>query len=747
MIFIKWILNHKKIILIYIPLTVALMVGAYAGYIYTDWLSDRHLALQKLSKYKLLIDRTEEMKKGYPYTRNEMSVGAKVVDIPTRIYDRNGEVIGEFFEEKREIVPFDYTPKWLINGIIASEDRDFYNHRGISFQGIFRAFIKNVISFRIVQGGSTVTQQLAKVLFTDMERNLKRKIYEAYCAVEIEKLYDKQDIMSMYVNLIYFGNGSYGVESTAKMFFGKSVKELDVVECSMIVATISNPGYYSPLLRLNNSVNKTKRILKSLSDAGYLNKASIDGLFKEFTDRWEIVFDENGRAQSSRIGSFIYSSYRINRAPFFNERIRRKLVEKFGEDAVKRGGLSVYTTIDGAQQDIALKSIRQGITSQRNYHKQKASKIRNRVRSEKELKKTDQIEGALVSLNPYTGEILSYAGGFEFSSTNQNDNVSQIRRQPGSSIKPLIYTAAIESKKITPSTVFEDKPLTFENNYSPKNYDMKYRGPVTVRQALIKSLNTISVQVLNATGYDLLFSYVQKALSLSATEMDRRFMKTLSFALGAYEVSPMENAILHSTIVNGGNFIKTYGIKTVKDYNGNIVWDNEKDVIAEVRSYQKENGKIMDPVASRITVSMLEGITSPGASVYWLIKKYGIDFPCAGKTGTTSNFNDAWFVGYTNEQVTAVWIGNKTGSVSLGSGRSASGVAAPVWASFISGVYKDTKPSDFVRELDGMTAETICTESGQVAGPNNDCPGTAVQFYYSGSEPGKFCPLHVKNRQ
>jgi len=187
-----------------------------------------------------------------------------------------------FFEEKREIVPFDYIPEWIVKGVIASEDRDFYSHRGISWTGIMRAFAKNIVSLSIMQGGSTITQQLAKVLFTDMERSIKRKIYEAYCAMEIEKLYDKQDILSMYLNLIYFGNGSYGVESTAKMFFGKSVRELDIVECAMIVATISNPGIYSPLSNINNSLSKTKRILKSLAEAGYLKEEKIDPLFNAF---------------------------------------------------------------------------------------------------------------------------------------------------------------------------------------------------------------------------------------------------------------------------------------------------------------------------------------------------------------------------------------------------------------------------------------------------------------------------------
>lgn len=739
----RWILNHKKILFLYLPLSITILLVLYSLFIYTQWLTDKQKSLEKLAKYKAFIDRTEEMKKGYPYTRNEVELGAKVVNIPTRIYDRNAQIIGEFFEEKREIVPFDFIPDFLINGVIASEDRDFYNHKGISYSGILRAFMKNIISLHIVQGGSTITQQLAKVLFTDMDRNLKRKIYEAYCALEIEKLYDKEDILSMYLNLIYFGNGSYGVESTAKMFFGKSVKDLDLVESMMIVATISNPGIYSPLFNLNNSLNKTKRILESYSDAGYLKKEQINLLYNEFKKKWGVVY-ENQVPVKSRIGSFIYSSYRINRSPFFNEMIRRVLVEKFGEETVKRGGLSVYTTIDLNRQESALKTLRKGIAAQREYHQKVSKSIRNPVLAQKEYEKSNNIEGALISLNPFTGEILSYVGGYDFTSANQNDNVYQIRRQPGSSIKPLVYASAIEEKKITPSTIFQDKLITFKNNYTPQNYSNTYSGDVIVRQALVKSLNTIAVQVLDRTGYDRVFSYIQKTLDLPDSEMYKRFGKTLSFALGAYEISPIESAALHSLLINGGDYIIPYGLKTVKDYNGNVIWDNGKEVNEKLISLRQSKGKIIDPAAARITISMLEGIKESDSSVYWLVKKYGISFPCAGKTGTTSNYNDAWFIGYNQDMVTAIWIGNKTGMVSLGSGRSASGITAPVWAEYISEVYRENKPADFRSDIDKVTSETICLASGDVAGKNGECPKTAVQFFYSGSEPGRFCRIHVK---
>lgn len=739
----KWILTRWKLFLIYIPLITIALVSIYSGYIYYEWLSQREIALEKLAGYKLLIDRTEEMKKGYPYTRVEVEVGAKVVDIPTRIYDRNNEIIGEFFEEKREIVPFDYIPESLINAVIASEDRDFYLHKGVSYSGIFRAFLKNIVNFRVVQGGSTITQQLAKVLFTDMERNLKRKIYEAYCAVEIEKFYDKQDILSMYLNLIYFGNGAYGVESTSKMFFGTSVKDLDIAESAMIVATISSPLSYSPLSNLKNSITKTRRILESLSSAGFIKENDIDPIYKSFLKKWEVETNKESEKVTSTIGSFLYSAYRINRAPFLNESIRRIMIDKFGEDAVKKGGLAVYTTIDASSQELALKSLRRGIAAQREYHVTKAGKIKNKKSAEAEEAKAKEIEGGMISINPYTGEIISYVGGYHFTTTSQVDNVSQIKRQPGSSIKPLVYASAIETKKITPSTVFDDKPVKFEKDYAPQNYDKKFYGKIIARQALVKSLNTIAVSVLNLTGYDKVFSYVKNGLDLDESAFNKRFMKTLSFALGAYELSPFENARLHSMLVNGGNPVIPYSIKHISDYSGNIIWDNEKEIQEKNNSLRKKYNKIIDPVAARVTISMLEGVREPGSSIHWLLRKYGINFPCAGKTGTTSDFNDAWFIGYTVEQVTAIWIGNRTGSVSLGQGRSASGVAAPVWGEYIAGVYKEKTPVDFFSDIEGITPEKICLESGNVAGRNGECPLSAYQYYYAGTEPGRFCEIHT----
>ncbi len=742
---VRWIFDHKRLVFLYIPLLAAALLAVYTGIVYLGWQRDREAALDRLFRYKRLIDHTEELREGYAYRSDDIDLNAKVVDIPTRIYDRNDEMIGEFFEQKREIVPYSYIPRMLVNAVTASEDRDFYRHRGISYQGILRAFAVNLAHLRVVQGGSTITQQLAKVLFTDMDRNLRRKIYESFCAIEIEKRYDKQDILSMYLNLIYFGNGAYGVESTAKMLFGISVRELNETECAMIIGIISNPLYYSPISNLNNSITKTRRIMKSLVDAGYLKQETADAQFRRFLDKWDVAFDAKGKATSSLIGGFLMSTYRVNRAPMFNELIRRELAAKFGEDVVKRGGLTVYTTIDAARQDIARKALQEGVLSQREYHLRRAEKFKTGKRADFERDNASSIEGALVSLDPATGEVLAHVGGYSFSNQNQMDHVTQIRRQPGSSFKPIIYAAAVEARDITPSSIIIDEKTVFGRDYAPRNYDGKYLGPVTVRDALTKSINIVAVKVLEKTGYSAVFRILKQGLDLSEGELSERFGKTPSMALGTYELSPLENCTLHALLVNGGDYIRPYGVRYVKDYNGNIVWKNEEEVISAVKEKRERIGKIIDPSACAVTVSMLKGVFEEGGTAAHVMKWRKFNFPVAGKTGTSSNYTDAWFVGYTADMVTAVWIGNKKGAISLGEGRAGGVISAGIWGAYAAGIYRESQPGDFIVPEDGVTRQTICLDSGMVPNGPGLCPRVAVdQIFISGTEPGEYCKLHPK---
>lgn len=376
--------------------------------------------------------------------------------------------------------------------------------------------------------------------------------------------------------------------------------------------------------------------------------------------------------------------------------------------------------------------------NQRKYHKTLAAKMGDKPRVLLEMKKSENIEGALVSLNPETGEILAYAGGYEFAVNSQNDHAEQIVRQPGSSFKPLVYAAALENRDITASTVFVDEKTVFSGGYSPNNYSGKFEGAMTAREALRQSVNVIAVKVLEKTGYDRVFEIIRNSLALENGEMKKRFGRTLSFALGTYEVSPMENAVLHSVIANGGNFIRPYGIRHVKDYNGNIVWNDEEAVLEETAEMRKKMGKIIDPVACAIVISILKD------PPYGIVGKK-LKTLVAAKTGTSTNHNDAWVVGYSRDMVTAIWIGNREGAISLGNGRGGSAVAVPVLSSYLSEIFRRGLPGEFILHDEGASRETICRDSGEVAGKNGECPHVvADQLYYAGTEPGKLCHLHVK---
>ena len=370
--------------------------------------------------------------------------------------------------------------------------------------------------------------------------------------------------------------------------------------------------------------------------------------------------------------------------------------------------------------------------------------ILQKLKADAEMKKAQNIEGALVSMDPATGELLAYVGGYEFSSKNQNDHVAQIRRQPGSSFKPVLYVAAVESRDITPSTVFNDERTKFPGGYEPRNYDGKYLGEVIVREALKKSINVVAVKVLEKTGYDGIFTILKKSLYLSDAELKERFGRTLSLALGTYEVSPLENCMLHSVIVNGGEYVLPYGIRQVRDYNDNVVWNNEEEIRKLTDERRKETGRIIDPAACAITISMLKSIFDEGGTAAGAFSGGRIDFPVAGKTGTSANYNDAWFAGLTSNNVTAVWIGNKEGAISLGWGRAGGVVAAPVWVEYISSIFRGNPPGDFRKPEQGLSIETICLDSGEVAGRDGECPRVARDvLYYSGTEPGKYCHIHA----
>ncbi len=644
--------------------------------------------------------------------------------LPTKIYDYNGNIIAEFFEQKREPVSLSEVPQYLIDAVIVTEDPRFFHHFGVDPLGIVRAMIKNLLAGRIVQGGSTLTQQLARNLFLTQKRTLVRKIKEAILAVKIEHAFSKEEILEMYLNQIYLGHGCYGVEAASQYYFGKSVKDITLGEAAMLVALISSPEGYSPFRHPERARKKQWIVLKKLVKAGYITKDEAKKAFEEFWLEWTTKPKKK-------------NPLRINEAPYFTEYVRRQISEKYGPEALYTEGLQIYTTLDLNLQKKAqeivfehLKELNSHVTSHQKYlrkifirtvgeaidligpiagygsfrpffalYQEKFKKIFNEevldtllmvssthganslfitLSEYKELTPEAlgrfQIEGALLSMEPQTGYIKAMVGGSRFSQFNQINRAVQTKRQPGSAFKLFVYTAAIESRKYTTQSILNDSPVVFlmpdGSEWIPRNYHEKYYGEVTLRKALALSLNVATVKLAMELGINRVIEEARKL----GIESD--LMPAPSLALGTSEVSLIEMVRAYATIANQGKLAQPMAILRVEDRDGNILEDNSPQLEQRV-----------EPAVAYIMTTMLETVVRAGTAKRTVGEKF--PYPAAGKTGTTDDWSDAWFIGYTPELATGVWVGYDRGRKSLGQGMSGAVVAGPIWTEFM---LEATKP-------------------------------------------------------
>jgi penicillin-binding protein 1A len=715
-------------------------------------------------------------------------------DITTRIYDKNGIIISELFTEKREIVPFEKIPKNLINAFIAIEDTEFYDHWGINPKGIVRAFFVNIFAGGVKQGGSTITQQLAKILLTSRERSLYRKIKEAFIALMIEAKYSKEEILSLYLNQIFLGHGSYGVESAAKIYFQKHVWELNLAECALLATLPSAPNMLSPIRYPKNSIYRHKVILGKMVEMGYI---TVDEAEKSFLGFWPDYLAFIGDLPPS----LTTWTTRIDKAPWFTEYIRRDLVKRYGEEMVFSGGLSVYTTLDVNKQmagqrilkealdrqsavsgglsfnneeyitsnfsdEIALASLILNINSFNKKGSAENNKLNNFLRSQvvEELeglnylaglttigdfldkykstytddRELQRVEGCIISINHRNGYIEAMIGGSEFSSINQLNRTMQSKRQPGSSIKPLLYTAAIESGKFTAATSVLDSPIVYLDteggDWLPENYEGEYNGFIRLRKALEKSINVVSIRIADTIGMDMVMTYYSKLLKFNDDEKKARIPRNLSIALGSLEVSPFEITRAYAIIANGGRDVIPFSIRYIKDRNGEIIENREKevnDIIAE----KTKNGtiQVIRPATSQVMISLLKSVITSGTS-----KRAYPGRPSGGKTGTTNNWKDAWFLGFTPELTTGLWMGYDKLGLSLGIGQAAGGIAAPIWGNYMSQALKNDSISDFPVYA-SLVEMTVCANSGLLPGPG--CKSTISEVFIPEFLPDKICDI------
>ncbi|MGB6950488.1 MAG: PBP1A family penicillin-binding protein, partial [Candidatus Cybelea sp.] len=523
----------------------------------------------------------------------------------TRIFARDGTQLAAVYKENRVWVPLARIPPLVREAFIANEDHNFYSHHGVDAGGIIRAAFAD-LTHQQIQGASTITQQLARRLFLNDQVSLSRKIQEALLAIEIERYYTKDEILERYLNIIYLGGGAYGVDAAAHTYFGSGLSGLGLGQAAMLAGVVAAPSDYSPFANMDLARERERHVLDRMVESGYVTAEQADAAYDAPLG---LITERPTGLQGYRY-------------PYFTTYAIAQLEHLFGASAVEEGGLQVYTTLDQRMQNIAQAAVTWGV-------------------QQAVAEGIGAHEAALVALRPSTGEILAMVGGTGFSLTNQYNRAWQARRQPGSSFKIYDYTAAIDSG-MPASTIIDDTPVSYPmgdgTQWSPLDDDHSYMGAISLREALTLSRNVVAVKLAERVGLDRIIDYAHRMGITAPLEAN------LSLALGSSVVSVLDQASGYSTLANQGLHVDPTPFRIVKDSLGSLVLDNR---------YPTANDVVSAGTAFIMT-SMLEDVINHGTGYPNAI----IGRPAAGKTGTTSNFRDAWFVGYTPDLVTAVWLGN-----------------------------------------------------------------------------------------
>ncbi len=558
----------------------------------------------------------------------------------SQIFDINGnEIANVHATENRMPVKISQVPQNLQDAFVAVEDNRFYDHMGVDPRGIMRAIWSNVRGQTIAEGGSTITQQLAKNAYLTQDRTLKRKVQEVFLALQLERQYTKKEILELYLNQIYFGQGAYGVQAAAKTYFGKNVEDLDLNECAMLAGIPKSPNYYSPTNNLQAAEERKAVVLDQMEKYGYINASEASK-----TKKQELKLVKPAKTTDT------------NEASYFIDYVTQKLIDKYGADAVYKEGLKIYTTIDMDMQRAAEAAIKLLPTY---------NKDGNGI---------EQPQGALVAIDPHNGHVKAMVGG---RGTDQFNRATMAERQPGSAFKPFVFAAALENK-FTPGTVINDSPVKI-GDWEPQNYDRTFSGKVTLREVATHSLNVPTVKIAQKLGIDKPIYYAQEmgitTFVLEGAQNDRN----LATALGGLTkgVTPMELTSAYGTFANKGIHVEPVVIVKVLDRNGKVLEQAE----GKQRSVISENS------AAELT-GMLQTVIQKGTGTHANIGR-----PAAGKTGTTSDYHDAWFVGYTPDLVAGVWIGNDNNTAlhSMTGGQT----PAEIWKAFMSKALATTPSKNF----------------------------------------------------
>ncbi len=691
--------------------------------------------------------------------------------IATTLYTDQDEPFASFYEQRRILLPLSKIPAHLKQAVLAVEDSRFYEHRGLSPRAIARAMIMNLLTRRKSQGGSTITQQLARALFLTPEKSFARKLKEALLAVEIEKKYPKDKILELYFNQVYFGHGAYGVEAAAQTYFKKSVGELTLAEAAMLAGLPSAPNRFSPIVDPARARRRRDHVLNRMVEQKIIARVQAEAASRT-------PFDETLFTRSRTI------------APYFVEHVRQSLEETYGAYALYNSGLKVYTTLNLKMQRAAEEALVGGLRDldkARGYRPRperatevprvrigpytprpgeilpgtvlklkakslevqlgryrgevplesmKWTKITNFAEAFREgdsvlvqvlsvderrkvtdlaLEQDPELEGALAALDPRDGAIKAMIGGYDFERSKFNRAV-QARRQPGSAFKPFVYATAFD-RGLTPSTIIEDSPISFHFRvggkvveWSPENYDRKFHGPTTLRRGLENSVNVVTVKLIEQVGVD---PVIRMAHQMG---IESELRREIALALGVSEVTPLELISAYGVLANGGVRAEPFAIRKVTDSQGRILEEH----VAEPQ-------EVIRPETAYVLVNVMKGVVERGTAARARVLKR----PLAGKTGTTSEATDVWFIGFTPNLVAGVWVGYDV-KKSLGPAETGGRLALPLWITFMQKILPDFPPEDFTPP-ENVVAIPVNHMTGRPV--PQDEKGAILEYFIKGTEP------------
>jgi penicillin-binding protein 1A len=609
----------------------------------------------------------------------------------TKVYDDNDELLTEFHVERRLFVPLQQIPASLRDAVIATEDARFYSHFGVDPTGIARAIYQNFRRGRIVEGGSTITQQLAKVLFLTPDKSLERKLKEAVLALELERRYSKDRILELYLNQIYFGHGAFGVEAAARVFFGKGVDELTLSEAALLAGLPKAPTTYSPFEHLDAAKRRRLTVLGRMVETGILKP------------------DQAKRAGAASV-ALVPAERRRTTGQYYLEYVQQLLEQQYGADIVFKGGLHVYTTLSPTMQLKAEHALREGLRALESRRLAAAAKGGTAPAA---AVGADRPEGALLALDPQTGYIRAMVGGYDFFKSEFNRAV-QARRQPGSAFKPFVYIAALESG-LTPATVVDDSPIEFAigrngKPWRPDNYDRKFRGPITLQHALEESINVAAVRLQQRVG-------IRRTIEVARRMgVDSPLGSNLSIALGTSDLTLLELTSAYGALANQGTWVQPTAIRYVLDSQHKLLEENVP-----------QGKQALSSEVAYVTTHMLRGTIDRGTGA----AARALGRPAAAKTGTTNDYSNAWFIGYTPKLVTGVWVGYDRPR-SLGHDETGSRVAVPIWTAFMKDALAGTPAEEFPVPERVVLVPVDLTASGE-------CIRPVTMAFVAGTEPELTC--------